>query len=139
MREDTVIYKGKEVLTLKQVPRRARDRRREYNFLTNQLNKLKIKFRWLIPEGLLISWEGRKFRIDSIEKAQDFIDQYLGNEGPQESKNSRTEFKLNDHELQTTNTDDKGQKKGRPEKEETTGISQRVTRNTTKQLQITDK
>lgn len=77
-REEQIIFRGKEVNILKQIPKRVREKRRNYNFLTNFLNRRKIIFRWLLPEGLLISWQGRKIKIDNPTAAQDFLDQIKG-------------------------------------------------------------
>ncbi|XP_070789403.1 tropomyosin-like [Pituophis catenifer annectens] len=69
MREKPIIYKGKEIITLKQIPRRIRETRKNYNFLTTELHKHKIMFRWLTPEGLLVSWQDKKYKLDTLEKA----------------------------------------------------------------------
>uniref|UniRef100_A0A8C6X8C1 L1 transposable element RRM domain-containing protein n=1 Tax=Naja naja TaxID=35670 RepID=A0A8C6X8C1_NAJNA len=70
-REKTLKYKDKEIVVLKQVPRRVRETRREYLFLTKELKggrykkrrgepqkellRKGINYRWLIPEGLLFT------------------------------------------------------------------------------------
>uniref|UniRef100_A0A2D4IFQ1 Uncharacterized protein n=1 Tax=Micrurus lemniscatus lemniscatus TaxID=129467 RepID=A0A2D4IFQ1_MICLE len=39
--------------------------------------KHNIPFRWLIPEGLLITWQEKKIKIDNLGKAQDFYDELM--------------------------------------------------------------
>lgn len=85
-REEPMIYKGKEIITLKQIPRRVREQRKDYRFLAAQLNKRNILFRWILPEGMLMSWQGKKVKIDSLAMAQDFFDQLTGNEEDQSSR-----------------------------------------------------
>lgn len=43
-------------------------------------------FRWLIPEGMLIIWQEKKFQIDALEKAQEFYDHYISGEDEQDSR-----------------------------------------------------
>uniref|UniRef100_A0A2H6N1Z6 L1 transposable element RRM domain-containing protein n=1 Tax=Micrurus carvalhoi TaxID=3147026 RepID=A0A2H6N1Z6_9SAUR len=81
-REEGTQYRGKEIQVLKQVPRRVREQRRDYRFLATYLNKKNILFRWLIPEGMLVTWEERRIRIDTLERAQEFYEQLIG---PEES------------------------------------------------------
>uniref|UniRef100_A0A2D4KHD0 L1 transposable element RRM domain-containing protein n=2 Tax=Micrurus TaxID=8634 RepID=A0A2D4KHD0_9SAUR len=49
--DDLLKYKGKNIIALKQIPRKVRDLRREYQFLTKMLIKKEVNYRWLIPEG----------------------------------------------------------------------------------------
>uniref|UniRef100_A0A2H6NKX3 L1 transposable element RRM domain-containing protein n=1 Tax=Micrurus carvalhoi TaxID=3147026 RepID=A0A2H6NKX3_9SAUR len=55
-RDDPLRYKGKEIIVLKQVPRKVRELRREYQFLTKILIKKEVNYRWLVPEGLTFIW-----------------------------------------------------------------------------------
>uniref|UniRef100_A0A2D4FDL9 Uncharacterized protein n=2 Tax=Micrurus TaxID=8634 RepID=A0A2D4FDL9_MICCO len=70
-------YKGKEIVTLKQILRRVRNQRRQYQFLTTQLIKYNVIFRWLISEGILVTWQGKRFRLDSLDKAYEFYDHHF--------------------------------------------------------------
>uniref|UniRef100_A0A8C6XCT7 L1 transposable element RRM domain-containing protein n=1 Tax=Naja naja TaxID=35670 RepID=A0A8C6XCT7_NAJNA len=76
-REKTLKYKDKEIVVLKQVPRRVRETRREYLFLTKELLRKGINYRWLIPEGLLFTWREQRHRIDTVEKAESFYYEYI--------------------------------------------------------------
>uniref|UniRef100_A0A2D4GSU9 L1 transposable element RRM domain-containing protein n=1 Tax=Micrurus corallinus TaxID=54390 RepID=A0A2D4GSU9_MICCO len=55
-REKTLKYKDKEIMVLRQGPRRVREIR-EYLFLTKELLKRGINYRWLVPEDLLLTWQ----------------------------------------------------------------------------------
>uniref|UniRef100_A0A2D4H4H3 L1 transposable element RRM domain-containing protein n=1 Tax=Micrurus corallinus TaxID=54390 RepID=A0A2D4H4H3_MICCO len=72
------IIKYKEITVLKQIPRRVREARRNCKPLAAQLNQKGIMFKWLVPEGMLITWGERKIKVDSIEKAQDFYERLVG-------------------------------------------------------------
>uniref|UniRef100_A0A2D4IBS7 L1 transposable element RRM domain-containing protein n=1 Tax=Micrurus lemniscatus lemniscatus TaxID=129467 RepID=A0A2D4IBS7_MICLE len=43
-REEAIVYKGKEIQILKEIPRRVREQRKDYKFLATQLNKRDILF-----------------------------------------------------------------------------------------------
>uniref|UniRef100_A0A670YPM3 L1 transposable element RRM domain-containing protein n=1 Tax=Pseudonaja textilis TaxID=8673 RepID=A0A670YPM3_PSETE len=77
-RDKGLKYKGKEIMVLKQVPRRVREMRREYRFLTKKLLEKDVNYRWLIPEGLMFIWQEQRHRIDSIEKAEIFHNKFFG-------------------------------------------------------------
>uniref|UniRef100_A0A2D4MMZ8 Uncharacterized protein n=1 Tax=Micrurus spixii TaxID=129469 RepID=A0A2D4MMZ8_9SAUR len=107
-RDEPLIYKGKEIETLKQIPKRVRELRRDYHFLTLQLVKHKVLFRWLIPEGMLISWQDKKFKIDNLDNAQEFYDHYLvmdEDQGSREQIESKSQEK---QQIEETNQDERG-------------------------------
>uniref|UniRef100_A0A2D4KH05 L1 transposable element RRM domain-containing protein n=1 Tax=Micrurus paraensis TaxID=1970185 RepID=A0A2D4KH05_9SAUR len=79
-REETIKYKEKEIIILKQIPRRVRELRKDYHFLTNYLNKKNIPFRWITPKGILTTWNEKKIKIDDVSKAQEFFEQLGGSE-----------------------------------------------------------
>lgn len=80
-REEPMTYNGKEIITLKQVPRRIREQRKDYRFLANTLNRKNILFRWITPEGMLISWQSKRIKVDDLEKAQEMYEQLMGEGG----------------------------------------------------------
>lgn len=99
-REEQIMYRGKEIIILKQVPRRVREARKNYRFLAMQLNKRNIMFKWLLPEGMLITWRGKKIKIDNLGIARDFLDQLKGEE---EEQGSKEEVEVTNLEKETTN------------------------------------
>ncbi|XP_026541541.1 nucleoporin GLE1-like [Notechis scutatus] len=106
-REEAIVYKGKEIQILKQIPRRVREQKRDYKFLATQLNKRDILFHWLIPEGMLVSWEEKKIKIDTLEKAQELYKQLAGLED-QSSK----------EDLDSNSQEEQDQSKNKEEKQE---------------------
>uniref|UniRef100_A0A2D4HSP0 Uncharacterized protein n=1 Tax=Micrurus lemniscatus lemniscatus TaxID=129467 RepID=A0A2D4HSP0_MICLE len=119
-REEPMIYKGKEITTLKQVPKRVREQRKEYRFLAARLNKNNILFRWIIPEGMLVLWQGKKIRIDTLEKAKEFHIQLLGTEEPGSSREELESASQEDQLLEKNRTDqeeEEGKKEERPQEE----------------------
>ncbi|XP_070797216.1 tropomyosin isoforms c/e-like [Pituophis catenifer annectens] len=78
MRKTTIKHKGREIVALKQVPRRVRDLRKEYQFLTKCLIKRGVSYRWLVSERILVNWQEQRHRLDTIEKAELFYEQYIG-------------------------------------------------------------
>ncbi|XP_015668958.1 ubiquitin carboxyl-terminal hydrolase 14 isoform X1 [Protobothrops mucrosquamatus] len=91
VRDDPLKYKGKEIVVLKQIPRRIRESRREYQFLTRKLIEKGVNFRWLIPEGILIYWNMKRYRLDTTLKAMEFYDNHKAfmEEGDFESGTAR--------------------------------------------------
>ncbi|XP_070610303.1 uncharacterized protein PF3D7_1120000-like [Erythrolamprus reginae] len=63
-KNETFQCNGKEITILKQVPRRVRGSRRQYYFLTSILIRKNIVFRWLIPEGLTLTWQSTRVKIE---------------------------------------------------------------------------
>ncbi|XP_034275175.1 uncharacterized protein LOC117666542 [Pantherophis guttatus] len=85
-RDEAMMYKGREIQILKQIPRRVREQRRQYQFLSTQLIKYNVTFRWLIPEGMLISWQEKKFRINTLDKGHEFFEHYFTTDEDPESR-----------------------------------------------------
>nr|XP_016851497.1 PREDICTED: uncharacterized protein LOC107983251 [Anolis carolinensis] len=65
-------YKGKKVAILKEIPSTMLRKRRKYMFLTEELKKLKIRFRWEKGEGIMTTYKGERFWLTSEEKAREF-------------------------------------------------------------------
>uniref|UniRef100_A0A2D4L6G4 Uncharacterized protein n=1 Tax=Micrurus paraensis TaxID=1970185 RepID=A0A2D4L6G4_9SAUR len=55
--------------------------RREYLFLTKELLKRTVNYIWLVPEGLMFTWQEQKHRIDIVEKAELFYLEYFRGRG----------------------------------------------------------
>uniref|UniRef100_A0A2D4M2Q8 Uncharacterized protein n=1 Tax=Micrurus spixii TaxID=129469 RepID=A0A2D4M2Q8_9SAUR len=77
-----------------------------------QLIKNNIPFRWLTPEGLLISWREKKFKINTIDKAREFYRRYVRTEEEQESKEdtesrSQEEITVEGKEIEREGTEQK--------------------------------
>uniref|UniRef100_A0A8C6VAK8 ADRM1 26S proteasome ubiquitin receptor n=1 Tax=Naja naja TaxID=35670 RepID=A0A8C6VAK8_NAJNA len=85
-RDEPLQYKGKQLVVLKHIPRRVRDLRKQYHFLTSVLIKCNVNFRWLIPVGILVTWQKKKYRLDSLDKAMKFYDCHFNTEGEQETR-----------------------------------------------------
>lgn len=84
-------YKGKRIAVLPQIPKRVRDMRRQFEFLTTFLRKYKIRYRWLLPEGISFTWQTQRFKLESLQEAQDFYETQVTlfdreSEGETESK-----------------------------------------------------
>lgn len=76
-REEPIKCEQNEIVVLKQIPWRVREVRKQYQFLTSKLNEKKINFRWLTLEGILIMWQGTRFRLDSTDKGREFYEKYI--------------------------------------------------------------
>uniref|UniRef100_A0A2D4KFV8 Uncharacterized protein n=1 Tax=Micrurus paraensis TaxID=1970185 RepID=A0A2D4KFV8_9SAUR len=96
-RDEPLVYKDKELQTLKQVPKKVRKQRKDYKFLTTQLIQKNIIFRWLILEGLLVTWQKKRIKIDNVDKAQDLYEQ-IG--GTVEESSSKEELETGSQEEQ---------------------------------------
>lgn len=43
-------------------------------------------FRWLILEGIMITWQEKKFKIDTLDKAHELFEHHFMAEEDQESR-----------------------------------------------------
>ncbi|XP_067320952.1 uncharacterized protein PF3D7_1120000-like [Anolis sagrei] len=96
----TVFYKGKKVIILKEIPGMVLSRRKKYSSLVEELKRQKIRFRWERGEGLMATYQEKKYWITNEVVAKDFLDKIIrekgkntGNtkKGEKERKRARTE------------------------------------------------
>nr|XP_016854824.1 PREDICTED: MAR-binding filament-like protein 1 [Anolis carolinensis] len=71
-RTKTLTYKDKKVVILKEFPQTILNRRRKYFFLTDELKRLQIRFRWEKYEGIMLIYMEEKTWITTEEKADEF-------------------------------------------------------------------
>lgn len=64
---------GQEINVLKEVPWRVKTNRKKYQKFIKFLQKNKIVYRWLIPEGVLFEYQGTMLKLNSTMKAEDFL------------------------------------------------------------------
>ncbi|XP_058048141.1 uncharacterized protein LOC131202800 [Ahaetulla prasina] len=62
-----------EVLVLKEIPAKMLKDRRDFRFFTQELKKHQIQYRWEVPIGLTVFFQGRRYRIDTELKAKYFL------------------------------------------------------------------
>nr|XP_060626129.1 uncharacterized protein PF3D7_1120000-like [Anolis sagrei ordinatus] len=74
-------YKGNKVAILKEHPKAVLERRCKYFFLTDELKKRNIRFKWEKREGIMVTWEDNKHWLTTKLKARAFFDKYMGKEG----------------------------------------------------------
>lgn len=60
IRDENIIFKGKAVRIAKEVPWSVRKKRKEYEEMTAILQENEINYRWMSPEGLMFSFDGRQ-------------------------------------------------------------------------------
>ncbi|XP_067322328.1 uncharacterized protein PF3D7_1120000-like [Anolis sagrei] len=96
----TVFYKGKKVIILKEIPGIILNRRKKYSSLVEELKRQKIRFRWERGEGLMATYQEKKYWITNEEVAKDFLGRIIREkgkkpeterEGEKERKRARTE------------------------------------------------
>ncbi|XP_062837429.1 uncharacterized protein LOC134299220 [Anolis carolinensis] len=66
-------YKERKVIILKEYPKSTLNRRRKYYFLTDELKRRQIKYRWEKYEGLMATYKDDKIWITTEEEAKDFF------------------------------------------------------------------
>nr|XP_008101251.2 PREDICTED: trichohyalin-like [Anolis carolinensis] len=74
-------YEDTKVAILKEFPQSILMKRRQYFFLTEELKKRKIRFRWERNEGIMTTHNDQKFWLTSIEKAKEFYKLLTGETG----------------------------------------------------------
>ncbi|KAH0627099.1 hypothetical protein JD844_002498 [Phrynosoma platyrhinos] len=72
------VVKGFELKIFKDVAPSVMRKRKEYSFLTNQLQRFQIVYRWLIPEGLTFWFKMTKIELRSLYEAKEFWRKYRG-------------------------------------------------------------
>nr|XP_016851404.1 PREDICTED: uncharacterized protein PF11_0207-like [Anolis carolinensis] len=94
-----VLYKGKKIAILKEYPLSTLTKRRKYFFLTEELKKHQIRFRWERTEGIMVSYKEEKYWLTTEEKAKDFYKKLkremepepMEHKGAKDKKRIRTE------------------------------------------------
>ncbi|XP_048348363.1 uncharacterized protein LOC125430482 [Sphaerodactylus townsendi] len=64
---------GNKIIIMKELPVSIQQRRKDYRRMTSFLMDEKIKYRWIIPEGLLFLWKGKRINITTVPQAQEFL------------------------------------------------------------------
>ena len=72
-KEKDLTIKGTKINVMKQVPWSMRKKRQEYHFITKILIDRKIPFSWQTPEGIYLTWETRRYNLNSKRKARSFL------------------------------------------------------------------
>ncbi|XP_062836874.1 putative leucine-rich repeat-containing protein DDB_G0290503 [Anolis carolinensis] len=65
-------YKERKAIILKEYPKSILNRRRKYYFLTDELKRRQIKYRWEKYEGLMATYKDDRIWITSEDEAKDF-------------------------------------------------------------------
>lgn len=84
---------AQNVIILKEIPPKILRKRKEFAFLTEELKKRQIQFRWEIPIGIVVTVAGTRYRLNSVSKAKDFYSTVLKADSPLSSRaDSREEM-----------------------------------------------
>nr|XP_008115990.1 PREDICTED: uncharacterized protein LOC103280055 [Anolis carolinensis] len=75
--KNTIRYKGEKVTILKEFPTSTIQKRRKYLFLTEELKKRQIKFRWERREGIMTTYKEERFWLTTEDKAKDFYEKLM--------------------------------------------------------------
>nr|XP_008113737.1 PREDICTED: uncharacterized protein LOC103279592 [Anolis carolinensis] len=70
--KNPIYYKDTKVAVLKEFPQSTLMKRRQYFFLTEELKKRKIRFRWERNEGIMTTYNDQKHWLTSVDKAKEF-------------------------------------------------------------------
>ncbi|XP_042299833.1 uncharacterized protein LOC121917777 [Sceloporus undulatus] len=68
-----LLIEGKEITILRDIPGKILKRRKEYNFLIEQLKARKILYKWDDLDGVIVTWKQRRVRLNSVEQARSFF------------------------------------------------------------------
>ncbi|XP_062826478.1 uncharacterized protein LOC134296189 [Anolis carolinensis] len=72
-----IYFKDKKIIVLKEFSQTILNTRRKYFFLTDELKRQKIRFRWERNEGIMAMWYGEKYWLTSEDKAKDFYQKLM--------------------------------------------------------------
>lgn len=70
---NSLVVDDREIKIFRDLSPQILRKRREYYFLTEVLQRYEIRYRWDRVEGLTITYDQKKYRIDSINKAKEFL------------------------------------------------------------------
>nr|XP_016848417.1 PREDICTED: golgin subfamily A member 6-like protein 22 [Anolis carolinensis] len=71
-KKNTIRYKGQKVTILKEHPASTMQKRKKYTFLTEELKRRHIRFRWERKEGIMATYNNERIWLTSEEKAKEF-------------------------------------------------------------------
>nr|XP_016847488.1 PREDICTED: coiled-coil domain-containing protein 39-like [Anolis carolinensis] len=71
-KKNTIRFKGLKVTILREYPTSTMQKRRKYLFLTEELKKRHIRFRWERREGIMATYKQEQHWITTEDKAKDF-------------------------------------------------------------------
>lgn len=77
----TIQFDGLEVGVFKELPPKMLKDRKEFGFLVKELKKQNIQFRWDAPVGIILRYQDKRYRLNTLEKAEEFYYQ-IAKEGP---------------------------------------------------------
>lgn len=59
---------------MKEIPKKALNKRKKYKELTEYLKGKSIYYQWELPEGLSFQFKGKRQVIKSMEQMEDFLE-----------------------------------------------------------------
>jgi RNase H-fold protein (predicted Holliday junction resolvase) len=68
---------GQDIIILKEIPSKILRKRKEFAFLADELKAQQINFRWEIPVGMVVNFNGIKHRLNTVLKAKNFFHNVL--------------------------------------------------------------
>lgn len=69
-----MVVDNKRILVLKEIPKRALNKRKRYKELTEYLKGKNIYYWWELPEGHSFQFKGKRQMIRSAEQMKDFLE-----------------------------------------------------------------
>ena len=81
-----------------------------------KLNEKGIHFRWLVPKGILINWNARRYSLDSIHKAKEFYDRHANVSEEESERPEKDRGKSREQDIETLGVTSSS--KGEEDKEE---------------------
>nr|XP_060615869.1 uncharacterized protein PF3D7_1120000-like [Anolis sagrei ordinatus] len=136
--KDQITFKGRKVIILKEFSTMTMNKRKKYYFLTDELKKHRIKFRWERLEGIQVTYKDNKFWLTSEEKAKEFHKTLLKDlettpHASREEESNKTKYETTEARKQNKEWRKEEKKRPRPEsledevEEKDMGPSQHVT------------
>nr|XP_016851910.1 PREDICTED: golgin subfamily A member 6-like protein 22 [Anolis carolinensis] len=90
-KKNTIRYKGQNVTILKEHPASTMQKRKKYLFLTEELKRRHVRFRWERREGIMATYNQEKVWITLEEKAKDFYKNLMKKENAPTTSEPATE------------------------------------------------
>lgn len=109
-------FQDRDLIFLKDKPWKKRQLKRQYNFLTKTLRELEIPYKWIYPEGLIFTWDGKNQKIDNVIKAKKIAHKKVEKLKYQTSSSSETETSSEEEREEVTSGAAVGTRSGKNQK-----------------------
>ncbi|XP_060542500.1 uncharacterized protein LOC132710488 [Pantherophis guttatus] len=68
---------GRKIWIYKELPPKILMERKKFGFLVSELKRRNIQFRWDVPVGIILRYQGERYQLNTVERAEEFYQNRL--------------------------------------------------------------